>query len=147
MLLNTVWVQSGFQIHVRSVFWIAPLISLVPNSPLHFSRFLKNHTFPWIYHAQNLSTYQIYFNKCFMTKKFWALFFCYFVGNYFRGWTPFRRWLFRHANEDWKIWIHILAATWQVTNQNASDSSQSVRGIQSLTPRNKFGSGAESEQA
>jgi hypothetical protein len=26
-----------------------------------------------------------------------------------------------------------------------SDCSQSVRGIQSLTPRNKFGSGAESE--
>jgi hypothetical protein len=28
-----------------------------------------------------------------------------------------------------------------------SDGSQSVRGIQSLIPRNKFGSGAESEQA
>jgi hypothetical protein len=35
--------QSGFQIHVRSAFYIAPLMSLAPNSPLHFSRFLKNH--------------------------------------------------------------------------------------------------------
>jgi hypothetical protein len=38
-----VWSQSGFQTHVRSAFWIAPLMSLAPNSPLHFSTFLKNH--------------------------------------------------------------------------------------------------------
>jgi hypothetical protein len=25
-------------------------------------------TFPWIDHAQNLSTYKIYFDKCFITK-------------------------------------------------------------------------------
>jgi hypothetical protein len=31
-----------------------------------------------------------------------------------------------YANDIWKIWIHILAATWQVTNQNAKQSTRVV---------------------
>jgi hypothetical protein len=93
--------QSGFQIHVRSAFWIAPLMSLAPNSPLHFSRFLKNH-FP-----VNLSRSK----SQYLSNIFWQMF--------YNHWEL----LFWHANEVWKIWIHVLAATWQVTNKNASKQS------------------------
>jgi hypothetical protein len=68
--------HSGFQIHVRSAFWIAPLMSLAPRA-----------------------------------RDF-------------------------HGNHEGSI------TTYDHVNGNGS---QSVRGIQSLTPRNKFGSGAESE--
>jgi hypothetical protein len=43
-------------------------MSLAPIAHFTFQDSWKT-TFPWIYHAPNLSTYQIYFDKCFITKK------------------------------------------------------------------------------
>jgi hypothetical protein len=63
----------------RSAFWIAPLMSLAPNSPLHFSRFLKNH-FPVNLsrsksHSQNVSNsnifWQMFYNQK-VRRKIWV---------------------------------------------------------------------------
>jgi hypothetical protein len=59
--------QSGFQIHVRSAFWIAPLMSLAPNSPLHFSKFLSRSK------SQEVSNifWQMFYNQKFQ-RKIWV---------------------------------------------------------------------------
>jgi hypothetical protein len=72
----------------------------------------------------------MFYNHKFILEIWVNSFFCYFVGNYFRERTPFRRWLCRHANE---VWIHILAATWQIANQNASSRSRGCNVMHTIT--------------